>query len=80
MVVMVRGSEERTSSPLLTRLAEEKGVFKDASRIGFQDGRNELLASKGLYLRGHRLVSKDISLLKSGEIENPETVELLKCS
>ena len=42
----------------LTRIEEEKGLFDDTSRIGFQDGWNEALAGKDLYLKGHRLLSK----------------------
>ena len=42
----------------LTRIEEEKGLFEDTRRTGFQDGWNEALASKGLCLRGHRLLFK----------------------
>ncbi len=47
----------------LTRIEEERGLFEDTTRIGFQDGWNEALASKGLYLKGHRLLKNHISLL-----------------
>jgi DNA phosphorothioation-associated putative methyltransferase len=42
----------------LTRIEENKGLFEDASRIGLRDGWNELLAAKGLSLKGHRLISR----------------------
>ena len=40
----------------LTRIEESKGLYEDTRRIGFEDGWNETLARKGLYLRGHRLL------------------------
>ncbi len=40
----------------LTRIEEEKGLYDDPSRIGTREGWNEVLAAKGLELRGHRLV------------------------
>lgn len=42
----------------LTRIEEEKGLLDDTSRIGFQHGWNEELLSRGLYLKGHRLLSR----------------------
>ena len=41
----------------LTRIEESKGLFGEGWRIGYEDGWNETLALKGLYLRGHRLLS-----------------------
>lgn len=41
----------------LTRIEESKGLFEDTRRIGLQDGWNEALSQKGLYLRGHRLLA-----------------------
>ena len=40
----------------LTRIEESKGLYDDTSRIGFEEGWNELLYRKGLYLKGHRLL------------------------
>ena len=40
----------------LTRIEESKGLYQDTSRIGFEEGWGELLAEKGLYLKGHRLL------------------------
>lgn len=40
----------------LTRIEESKGLYDDTSRIGYEDGWNEVLELKGLYLRGHRLL------------------------
>ena len=40
----------------LTRIEESKGLYEDTKRIGYEDGWNETLARKGLYLRGHRLL------------------------
>ena len=40
----------------LTRIEESKGLYEDTRRIGFEDGWNETLARKGLYLKGHRLL------------------------
>ena len=34
----------------LTRIEKSKGLFQNTSRIGFEDGWNEVLAQKGLYL------------------------------
>ena len=47
----------------LTRIEESKGLYQDTSRIGLQDGWNEALGRKGLYLKGHRLLKA--SRLKS---------------
>ena len=41
----------------LTRIEESKGLYDDTTRIGFQDGWKEVLARKGLYLKGHRLLN-----------------------
>ena len=41
----------------LTRIEEAKGLYQESTRIGYEDGWNELLERKGLYLRGHRLLS-----------------------
>lgn len=41
----------------LTRIEESKGLYEDTSRIGLKQGWDELLAEKGLYLKGHRLLS-----------------------
>lgn len=41
----------------LTRIEEGKGLFEGSTRIGHEDGWNEILVRKGLCLRGHRLVS-----------------------
>lgn len=40
----------------LTRIEESKGLYEDTRRIGTLEGWNEVLASKGLRLRGHRLL------------------------
>ncbi len=42
----------------LTRIEESKGLFEDTSRIGLEGGWNEMLAEKGLCLKGHRLLSR----------------------
>ena len=44
----------------LTRIEEEKGLLDDTSRIGFQDGWQQELMRRGLYLRGHRLLSRGV--------------------
>jgi DNA phosphorothioation-associated putative methyltransferase len=41
----------------LTRIEEQKGLYEDPSRIGTQDGWNNVLANKGLCFRGHRLIN-----------------------
>ena len=41
----------------LTRIEEGKGLYRECSRIGYEDGWNEVLARKGLHFRGHRLLS-----------------------
>ena len=41
----------------LTRLEENKGLLEDTSRIGLQDGWEQELMKRGLYLNGHRLLS-----------------------
>lgn len=41
----------------LTRIEEEKGLYVDTSRIGTRDGWSEVLTSKELGFKGHRLVS-----------------------
>ena len=40
----------------LTRIEQSKGLYEDTSLIGLEQGWNETLARKGLYLRGHRLL------------------------
>jgi hypothetical protein len=40
----------------LTRIEQEKGLYQHASRIGTRDGWNEVLAAKGVYHKGHRLL------------------------
>ena len=40
----------------LTRIEESKGLYDDTSVIGFEEGWDEVLARKGLYLKGHRLL------------------------
>lgn len=40
----------------LTRIEASKGLYDDTSRIGFEEGWNELLFQKGLYIKGHRLL------------------------
>lgn len=42
----------------LTRIEEGKGLFEDNSRIGLEDGWNEILSQKGYSLKGHRLLSR----------------------
>lgn len=42
----------------LTRVEESKGLFEDTSRIGLQDGWDEVLSRKGYSLKGHRLLSR----------------------
>ena len=41
----------------LTRIEEEKGLYDDTTIIGRRDAWNTLLATNGLYLRGHRLLA-----------------------
>lgn len=41
----------------LTRIEESKGLFEDTSRIGLEQGWQDVLSEKGLYLKGHRLLS-----------------------
>lgn len=42
----------------LTRIEESKGLFEDTSRIGMEEGWSKTLADKGVYLKGHRLLSR----------------------
>ena len=42
----------------LTRIEESKGLFEDTSRIGLEEGWNEILSQKGYSLKGHRLLSR----------------------
>ena len=42
----------------LTRIEEKKGLFENTSRIGLEQGWHETLTEKGLYLKGHRLLSQ----------------------
>ena len=41
----------------LTRFEEKEGLFNSTDRIGLRNGWEEALARKGLFLRGHRLLS-----------------------
>ena len=41
----------------LTRIEEAKGLYEKTDNIGYEDGWNDALLRKGLYLRGHRLLS-----------------------
>lgn len=41
----------------LTRIEESKGLYDDTSRIGFEQGWSEIMAQKGLRLKGHRLLA-----------------------
>lgn len=41
----------------LTRIEESKGLYRRTDRIGYEDGWNDALVRRGLYLRGHRLLS-----------------------
>lgn len=41
----------------LTRIEESKGLYEETSRIGLEDGWNEILTQRGLCHRGHRLVT-----------------------
>ena len=41
----------------LTLIEQGKGLYDDTSRIGLQQGWNEALARRGLYLKGHRLLA-----------------------
>ena len=41
-----------------TRIEEGKGLYRDTNRIGFEAGWNEALTRSGLYLKGHRLLTK----------------------
>ena len=40
----------------LTRIEEDKGLYEESSRIGTLKGWNDVLAEKGLFLKGHRLL------------------------
>ena len=41
----------------LTRIEENKGLYHKTDNIGYEQGWNEVLVHKGLYFRGHRLLS-----------------------
>lgn len=41
----------------LTRIEESKRLFEDTSRIGMEKEWNKTLSEKGVYLKGHRLLS-----------------------
>jgi len=41
----------------LTRIEENKGLYQQADNIGYEQGWNDMLVHKGLYFRGHRLLS-----------------------
>ena len=47
---------QREKFARLTRIEYSKGLYHDTSRIGFDEGWNEVLARKGFYLKGHRLL------------------------
>jgi hypothetical protein len=42
----------------LTAAEESKGFFDEGNRIGLRNQWEQVLAEKGLTLRGHRLVSR----------------------
>ena len=46
----------------LTELEEREGLYEDSTTIGTRDGWNEKLATKKLYLRGHRLLMRRTGL------------------
>lgn len=46
----------RSKFARLTRIEEGKGLFEEASRIGTRAGWDGVLAEKGLFLKGHRLL------------------------
>lgn len=48
----------------LTRIEESKGLYEDTSRIGMEDGWAEALSEKGVYLKGHRLLSRQRKMPK----------------
>ena len=41
----------------LTRIEQSKGLYEDTSQIGFEEGWHKVLERKGLYLKGHRLLT-----------------------
>lgn len=41
----------------LTRIEESKDLYRKTNNIGYESGWNDVLVRKGLYLRGHRLLS-----------------------
>ena len=55
----------------LTRIEEGKGLFGESTKIGHEDGWNEILAGKGLCFRGHRLVSAGKKLRSDGRDKVP---------
>ena len=42
----------------LTRIEESKGLYEETNKIGYEHGWNEALTRRGIYLRGHRLLSR----------------------
>ena len=50
-----------TKFSCLTKQEESKGLFEDTAKIGTRSGWDRVLSSKGLQLRGHRLVRSEIS-------------------
>ena len=42
----------------LTRIEEKKNLYENPSQIGTRDGWEKVLEEKGLYFRGHRLLTK----------------------
>ena len=70
----------------LTRIEESKGLYDDTRRIGFEEGWREVLARKGLHLKGHRLlctgerdtqVRDKENLRSAAELSRPEIDENL---
>ena len=41
----------------LTRIEQSKGLYENTSQIGFEEGWRKVLEQKGLYLKGHRLLT-----------------------
>ena len=41
----------------LTRIEQSKGLYENTSQIGFEEGWHKVLEQKGLYLKGHRLLT-----------------------
>ena len=56
----------------LTRIEDRKGLLDDISRIGFQGGWEQELTKRGLYLSGHRLLSRGEPENQIVRIESPD--------